>query len=119
MSNHLRKIECLVTTDESEDLESSIKKVSLPYPPGLQNLGNTCYINATLQCLLTIKPLVDWLIDSPDSQFRQLPENGTPTLTSVLSKLVVAIFRQEYNSELVEFRRVIGEIVKVCSPLCT
>ena len=33
-----------------------------PNPTGLRNLGNTCYMNASLQCLAHIKPLRDYFL---------------------------------------------------------
>lgn len=82
-------------------------------PPGLTNLGNTCYINATLQCLLTIHPLVDWLLSQPHLKNSGYQGLEGPLLTPVLSDLVVAIFKKNYAAELENFRRVIGELVKV------
>ena len=29
---------------------------------GLQNLGNTCYVNAALQCLSHTPPLASWMV---------------------------------------------------------
>ncbi|KAL5105531.1 Ubiquitin carboxyl-terminal hydrolase 31 [Taenia crassiceps] len=97
---------------DSEEFQLFVRDNTSPYPPGLTNLGNTCYINATLQCLLTIQPLVDWLISRPERYCHQNPKSEGPLLTPILSKLVVAIFRKDYSSELKEFRRVIGELVK-------
>ena len=42
---------------------------------GLLNLGNNCYLNATLQCLAYTPPLSQWLVTRPHSptcKFRQL-----------------------------------------------
>jgi ubiquitin C-terminal hydrolase len=33
-------------------------------PKGLKNLGNTCYLNATLQCILCTAPLSHYLTSS-------------------------------------------------------
>ncbi|KAJ3122423.1 Ubiquitin carboxyl-terminal hydrolase 11 [Nowakowskiella sp. JEL0407] len=30
---------------------------------GLWNMGNTCYLNSTIQCLMTVEPLVNYLLD--------------------------------------------------------
>lgn len=50
---------------------SKIKKTGV----GLLNIGNNCYLNATLQCLAYTPPLSQWLVSRPHSQtcrFKQL-----------------------------------------------
>jgi ubiquitin C-terminal hydrolase len=44
-------------------------------PPGLTNIGNSCYLNAALQCLVRVKPLTDYLLG--DSQVNRLNPYGS------------------------------------------
>lgn len=59
-------------SDKITDQEwSKIRKNGI----GLLNLGNNCYLNATLQCLAYTPPLSQWLVTRPHSptcKFRQL-----------------------------------------------
>ena len=46
-----------------EDMDESQLQSALKLPAGLTNLGNTCYLNATVQCFKTVPELKSALLD--------------------------------------------------------
>ena len=67
---------------------SRIRKTGI----GLLNLGNNCYLNATLQCLAYTPPLSQWLVTKPHSPVcRFRPLKGFCSLCEV-ERIIFDIF---------------------------
>jgi hypothetical protein len=67
---------------------SKIRKIGI----GLLNLGNNCYLNATIQCLAYTPPLSQWLINKPHSPMCKFkPVKGFCSLCEV-EKIIFDIF---------------------------
>lgn len=50
--------------DSSEIVSTFSSSKHFPKPVGFCNLGNTCFFNAALQCLVRVQPLTDFILSS-------------------------------------------------------
>jgi ubiquitin C-terminal hydrolase len=83
-------------------------------PAGLANLGNTCYLNATLQCLAHVPAFLNWVMTAADAAADQAPppKNG-------LVRELAALYRDLSASPLMPRRfvahlqSVLGDLLRV------
>ena len=61
-SNNVNKNNFNITPFENNYIYYSIKNYKKPPLIGLENIGNTCYMNAALQCLSNIMQLTDYFL---------------------------------------------------------
>ena len=70
----------IFTNPMIEESDSSSNEVRIALPPGIQNLGATCYLNTQLQCLAQIPVFLDGI-------FSWRPVNATHKMNGVMTKL--------------------------------
>ncbi len=59
-----------VSSSSSSDRQDNSNFLPAPYTPGLcglNNIGNTCFMNSAIQCLSSVPDLTEWVMEQPPS----------------------------------------------------
>jgi len=70
--------------------------------PGIQNLGNTCYLSASLQTLFSIPQFIADLYTTYEKQSTQFPTKNMPLTQSLLEVAVAIGVLKEEDAPLIE-----------------
>ena len=95
------------------DWSSTVPSVlaAIPGTVGLSNLGNTCFMNAGIQCLFSNTKLVDYFINIyPHENVPLLPNNSLTSCFVTLLKQVWSTNRVDSVVKPVEFKEALGQI---------
>jgi ubiquitin C-terminal hydrolase len=77
-----------------------------PHKSGLQNIGQTCYMNATIECLSNIKEVTDHLLNLNENFISK-----EKSLTLTYRNLLIELFRSGQKCIVPQvFKSVIGEL---------
>ena len=83
-------------------------RIKYPHRVGLQNIGQTCYMNSTLQCISNIPEISDYLINN----FNMFNSNTHP-LTLAFNNLLINLLINPENKKYINpknFKNVVGEL---------
>lgn len=70
-----------------EDMSENELAQAIELPPGLINLGNTCYLNSTVQCLRSVPELREQLKTFKNDNSFNAPESMTLAIKNVFEQM--------------------------------
>jgi ubiquitin C-terminal hydrolase len=83
-----------------------VQGIVYPHPAGLMNVGQSCYMNATIECLSNIKSLSNHLIEN----YGNYNSKTQPLCVSYSSLLYELIFTNKNCIEPKLFKEIIGKL---------
>ena len=115
---------CLLKVFNYKNNAFTIKKLQIPIEPiipqqddnhslGLENIGATCYMNATLQCLSNVRSLREYFLD--DNKYYQDVSGRNAELTKSFAEVLRKLWSQ--TSETYYAPKEFKEIISKMNPL--
>lgn len=105
-NNKKDKEQLIKKINELEEENKKLKYEKMPILVGLQNIGATCYMNATIQCLSNTKKLTDYFLNNYQKENNR---NGR-----IISEAYYNVVKNLWNRENkiyapYEFKKILGE----------
>lgn len=98
-----------------EDLDDSEKIAASALPPGLPNLGNTCYLNSSVQCMRKVPELTSALKEFARANHGASANPGTELVKAMA--VVFSMMEQASNTRMIH-ASMDNMVNKVGSPAC-
>ena len=93
LENYQLKIE--EQKNKIKELENKLKNKNNNHPKGLNNIGATCYMNATLQCLFYTSELTNYFLN----QFKYNPNDKSKLISNEYYKVVYNLWERSNNNK--------------------
>ncbi|XP_055713193.1 ubiquitin carboxyl-terminal hydrolase 5 [Phlebotomus papatasi] len=77
---------------------SNLTPMSGPGCTGMQNLGNSCYLNSVMQVIFTIPDFVERFVGNADGIFAKYPNDPASDFNIQMAKLGVGLLSGKYSS---------------------
>lgn len=102
--------DCLLSGDKQQKSNGRVPEAELPGLVGLHNHGNTCFVNAVLQCVSNDEPLCKYFVlDQYRKDRKKMRGRQASELTTQLALLLKSMWTCQYDSLLsAHFRRLVA-----------
>uniref|UniRef100_A0A7G3B230 Ubiquitin carboxyl-terminal hydrolase n=1 Tax=Lutzomyia longipalpis TaxID=7200 RepID=A0A7G3B230_LUTLO len=77
---------------------SNLIPISGPGCTGMQNLGNSCYLNSVMQVMFTIPDFVERFVTNADGIFSKYPNDPATDFNTQMAKLGVGLLSGKYST---------------------
>lgn len=112
-SDDLSRSERLTSTSRGRFHQSRVNNEPVGGLVGLQNIGNTCYMNSAIQALSNTQPLTSYFLECATAT-HIASENKKPGLSRTYQQLMKQIWNKKNRGYVIPSGKAILKVFKMC-----